>query len=295
MANTTNKPKSTKTSNAKKSSASTTQAKKTDASQKINDSKLQNHTYLLSLILVGVVLVLVLSSFSLYKVSQVEDKVTRVDDFFAANAQGYGNAESGTQTQEQQQGTQGTQGAPDTQQVEQPDIENRPMMGDPDAPITIVEYSDFECPFCQRYFQQTYPTLKEEYIDTGKVNLVYKDFPLNNIHPLAEPAAIASKCVFKLSGSDETFFEYHDTIFNNQNVLSESNLKKWALDVGVSESNYETCIENPEIASQVQADLEEGTQLGVTGTPSFVIDGELLVGAQPISAFRDVIDSKLEE
>lgn len=295
--------KEKKSTTPKKSSENEHTAKKTTSTQKTtNQSSQQTQMTMMVLLLVGVVLVLIFTSFSFYTISQVNDKVTRMDNFFASNAQGYdsgntGNTEeTGNQGAQQQQGgnePQQQQGGNEPQQVGEPDISNRPVLGDEDAPVTIVEYSDFECPFCQRFFQDTYPQLKEQYIDTGKAKLVYKDFPLPNIHPMAEPAAIAGKCVYRLSDS-ETFFEYHDTIFNNQGGLSEASLEQWATDLGVSQSEYQSCIENPEVKEQVDADFNEGSEFGISGTPSFVIEGQLLVGAQPISAFQDIIDAELE-
>ncbi len=284
---TTNKKKPT----AKATSTSTSSSKKEAVAASVSSgatSSSQTQTILMSLVLIGVVLVLLFTSFTYYSVSQIDGKVSKLDSFFANNAQGYGDTETaGTPDI----GSQGTQ-APGAQEVGTPDITNRPVLGEADAPITIVEYSDFECPFCQRFFLETYPQLKSEYIDTGVAKIVYKDFPLN-FHQMAKPAAIASKCVYTLSDS-ETFYEYHDLIFNNQNVLSDSNLRSWALDVGISGEDYDSCIVDPEIEAMVDADMAEGTRFGVSGTPSFVINGQLLVGAQPFSAFEQIIESELE-
>lgn len=284
---TTNKKKTTAKATSVPASSSK-QEKAVSSSSTSNASSNQTQTILMSLVLIGVVLVLFFTSFTYYQVSQIDGKVTKLDSFFASNAQGYGDGESQPQTGDSQVQNPGS-GA---QEVGTPDISNRPVLGDADAPITIVEYSDFECPFCQRFFLETYPQLKSEYIDTGKAKLVYKDFPLN-FHQMAKPAAIAGKCVYSLSDS-ETFYEYHDMIFNNQNVLSESNLRSWALDVGISGEEYDSCIVDPQIEEQVDADMAEGTQFGVSGTPSFVINGKLLVGAQPFSAFEQVIEAELE-
>ena len=109
---------------------------------------------------------------------------------------------------------------------------------------------------------------------------------------MAEPSAIASKCVFQEKGS-EAFFKYHDTIFDNQRSITNDNLKYWALELGISEENYNTCIKDPKIKEMVDQDFSEGQQMGISGTPSFIIEGELLIGAQPISEFRRVINSKL--
>lgn len=288
------------TTNKKKTTAKTTSTPASSSKQEAVSSSVtsgatsssQTQTILMSLVLIGVVLVLLFTSFTYYSVSQIDEKVSKIDSFFANNAQGYGDAGTAAGTQgAPDTGSQGTQ-APGAQEVGTPDITNRPVLGEADAPITIVEYSDFECPFCQRFFLETYPQLKSEYIDTGIAKIVYKDFPLN-FHQMAKPSAIASKCVYTLSDS-ETFYEYHDVIFNNQNVLSDSNLRSWALDVGISGEEYDSCIVDPEIEAMVDADMAEGTRFGISGTPSFVINGNLLVGAQPFAAFEQVIEGELE-
>lgn len=215
--------------------------------------------------------------------SEAEEKIDRLDNFFASNAPGYGSEPSAAAPS-----APGQAAAPSAPQVGEPDIENRPTLGSADAPVTIVEYSDFSCGFCGRFHAETYPQLKEEYIDTGLVKFVYKDFPVVG----GEAAAIASKCVFRDLGN-EAFFSYHDTIFDNQRSTTPSTLKSWALDLGYDEAQYDACLEDPEIASQVQADFAEGQSFGVTGTPAFVINGQLLVGAQPFSAFQSVIDAEL--
>ena len=219
--------------------------------------------------------------------SDVEEKVDRLDAFFASNAPGYGD---GSVAAPSGYGNEAPVVAP---QVGEPDIEGRPFIGSADAKVTIVEYSDFECPFCARFYSQTYGQLKDTYIASGDVKLVFKDFPLS-FHQLAEPAGIAGKCVFREEGND-AFFTFHDLVFENQQSLNVANLKVWALESGVSEAAYNSCIVDPEVAAQVQADFAEGQAFGVTGTPSFVINGQLLVGAQPFEAFQQVIDAELAQ
>lgn len=215
------------------------------------------------------------------QIDSINSKVSDIDSFFRENVQGYG---SGTGS-----GNSGNENEAAPVEI---GIEGEPMLGDPNAPITIVEFSDYECPFCKRFFEQTYGQIKAEYIDTGKAKLVFKDFPLG-FHEMAQPAAVAAECVYRELG-DVKYFEMHDKIFENQEQLSEQNLKAWALEVGASENSYDQCVSNPEVVAEVQGDLAEGSQNGVSGTPSFFIDGELIVGAQPFSAFKQIIDSKLE-
>lgn len=273
-------------------------ASKTDASKaaskagasKAGSSESNTTTLLLVVILIlGVIQLLVTLTMvgggSSALSADAEAKIDRLDNFFAVNAPGYGSDSQGTT------GSQAAQ-APAAPQVGEPNIENRPVLGSADAPVTIVEYSDFECPFCARFYSDAYQQLKETYVASGDVKIVFKDFPLS-FHQLAEPAGIAGKCVFREAGND-AFFSFHDTVFENQQSLSIANLKVWAMDLGVSEEAYDSCYADPEVAAQVQADFAEGQAFGVSGTPSFVINGQLLVGAQPFSAFEQIIEAELQ-
>lgn len=171
---------------------------------------------------------------------------------------------------------------------------NAPVKGSPDAPITIVEYSDFQCPFCQRFTLQTLPALLQEYVDKGQVRLVFKDFPLNQIHPQAQKAAEAARCVRELAGSDEAFWQMHDLLFAGQGDWSgQANANAifadYAAQVGVARDAFEECLNSGRHEAAVLADLEEGIELGVRGTPTFFINGQIFVGAQPLQNFRQAI------
>lgn len=173
-------------------------------------------------------------------------------------------------------------------------IEGAPVKGDPDAPMTIVEYSDFQCPFCSRFADQTLPTLLQEYIDTGKAKLVFKDFPLESIHPNAQKAAEAARCVRDLAGNDEAYWAMHDQLFASQEQWADSadpaaQFADYAGGIGVDAAAFGECLSSDRFAEAVQADLVEGLQFGVQGTPTFFIDGQAFVGAQPIANFRQAI------
>ena len=160
------------------------------------------------------------------------------------------------------------------------------VRGNPDAKITIVEFSDFQCPFCLKA-HATIQELLSKYGDT--VKLAYRDFPLRQIHPDAHGAAEASRC----AGEQGKFWEYHDLLFENQKDFGEETFQGYAeileLDAGV----FTTCLESGKFQSQIQEDLQEGTRLGVTGTPGFFINGIPLTGAQPASVFEEIIDAEL--
>ena len=165
-----------------------------------------------------------------------------------------------------------------------------PVKGDDNAPITIIEFSDFECPFCGRFYTQTLPQLEENYIKTGKAKLVFRDFPLS-FHQNAQKASEAAEC----AKDQDKFWEYHDHLFVNQQSLSDSALKGYAKTLGLDTAKFDKCLDSGEKASEVQADFAAGSAAGVSGTPSFFINGVKLVGAQPFAAFQQIIDAELAE
>ena len=163
-----------------------------------------------------------------------------------------------------------------------------PVLGDEDAEVTIIEFSDYQCPFCEKFYSQTLPLLKKDYIDTGKVKLVYRDYPLP-FHQYAEKAAEAANC----AGEQGQYFAMHDKIFENQATLSEENLKAWAASLGLDANKFTSCLDSGKMAQEIAKDLADGSAAGVSGTPSFFVNGKLLVGAQPFAAFKTVIDQEL--
>jgi len=179
-------------------------------------------------------------------------------------------------------------------------FDNQPIIGDPDAPITIVEFSDFQCPFCLRFHEQTLPAIMENYVNTGKVNFVYRDLPLD-FHPNANPASIAAEC----ANEQGKFWEYHDVLFQNQAQWQGlgpedfvSNAKQFATDIGLGSASFETCLSSSKTASKVSQDSRDAASYGATGTPTFFIGNEKdgfvkIVGAQPYSVFEAEIDSQL--
>ncbi len=165
-----------------------------------------------------------------------------------------------------------------------------PSVGSKDAKVTIVEFSDFQCPYCGMFETNTYPQLKSQYIDTGKVRLVFRNFPLTSIHQNAEKAAEASDC----ANEQGKFWEYHAKLFANQQALDVTNLKQYASDLKLDTTKFNSCLDTGKMASAVQKDQTDGSSYGVSGTPTFYINGIKLVGAQPFSAFQTAIDSELK-
>jgi protein-disulfide isomerase len=178
-------------------------------------------------------------------------------------------------------------------------IGDAPIRGDKDAPITIVEYSDYQCPFCSRHYEETLPQLLENYIEAGTVRYVFKDFPLTSIHPQAPKAAEAARCAREVGG-DDLYWEMHDVLFEAQgdwsgNPESESVFKGYAGDLGLDQSSFDECLDSGRHAAAVVADLQEGAGFGVTGTPAFYINGQPLRGAQPYEVFVQMIEGLLAE
>lgn len=185
-------------------------------------------------------------------------------------------------------------------------VDDDPVLGDENAPITIVEFSDYECPFCKKYFDDTFPQIKAKYIDTGKVKLVFRDLPLSFHDPMATKEAVAANCARK-QGGDEQYFVYHDEIFkrttSNGNGLNDEKLKTIATDIGLNLSQFETCLQDKTMEDEVKKDLADAGEAGATGTPTFIIgkstqdgtvNGNIVVGAQPFAAFEAIIEPLLK-
>ncbi|MBI1969641.1 DsbA family protein [Candidatus Woesearchaeota archaeon] len=203
---------------------------------------------------------------------------------------GFGG-EMGTGEQPSAPTIQPTQPTRPTQQARITDIgaDDDPSRGDKSAPVTMIEFSDFQCPFCGRFWSQTLPQIEQEYIKTGKVKFVYRDFPLDAIHPNARPAAEAAEC----ADEQGKFWEFHDKIFQNQQQLSVENYKKWAAELGLNAEKFNGCVDSKKYAEEVSKDLADATAAGGTGTPYFLINGKPLTGAQPFAAFKAAIDAEL--
>ena len=169
------------------------------------------------------------------------------------------------------------------------EVGDSPSMGNADAPVTIIEFSDYQCPFCGRFYSQTLPSIKRDYIDTGKVRFAYKDFPLESIHPEATPAANAARC----AGEQGKYWEFHDKTFENQDLLSTASYNQWAQEIGLNTAPFAECVKSNKYASAVRDDLRTGSAAGVQGTPAFLINGLLVSGAQPYTVFQQVIDAEL--
>jgi protein-disulfide isomerase len=162
-----------------------------------------------------------------------------------------------------------------------------PAFGPKNAPITIVEFSDYQCPYCKSWHEQVYHRLISEYGD--KIRFVYRDFPLTQIHPGAQPAAEAANCAL----DQDKYWEYHDAIFSGNYDLTRDGFLKIAADLSMDTGSFADCIDSNKYADEVQTDQQDGISLGVQSTPTFYINGFQVVGAQPYENFKNVIDQIL--
>lgn len=172
-----------------------------------------------------------------------------------------------------------------------------PVLGNPDAPVTIVEFSDFQCPFCRKFYAQTLPQIKEQYIKTGKVKFVYRDFPLTSIHDMAQKYAEASEC----ADDQGKFWQMHDKIFNEQEKLGSgtifdftvSDVKRWAGETGLNAVEFNRCLDSGKYAGEVEKDFRDGDAAGIDGTPGTFVNKQLIKGAVPFAQFQAAIESEL--
>jgi protein-disulfide isomerase len=161
-----------------------------------------------------------------------------------------------------------------------------PAVGPASAPVTLVEFSDYQCPFCQRV-EPTLKRLRQTYGD--KLRIVWKDFPLTQIHPQAFKAGEAGHC----AGEQGKFWEYHDRLFGNQQALQPADLKKHAADLGLDAASFGACLDSSKYGERVRDGVSQGTALGVNSTPTIFINGRRLSGAQPYEVFVAAIDEEL--
>jgi len=176
------------------------------------------------------------------------------------------------------------------------------VLGDKNAPVTIVEFSDFQCPFCRTFWSATLSQIKKEYIDTGKVKFIFRDFPLS-FHPAAEPSAEATEC----ADDQNKYWEMSDVIFTEQAKRGEgtiqytvTDIKKWAGQIGLDMAKFNSCLDSGKYKSEVEKDAQAGASFGVSGTPTTFINGRMMadgngnsIGASPFAVFKGIIDAEL--
>lgn len=202
---------------------------------------------------------------------------------------------SGRAPQNAQQGNTAAIGAQDQKIAKSADLEDGdPVLGNPKAPVTIVEFGDYQCPFCGRFFQTTERQIIDTYVKSGKVRFIYRDFAF--LGPESEMAAIATEC----ANEQGKFWQYHDYLFThqdgeNEGAFSNVHLKEFAEKLGLDSGKFDQCLDDKKYKDEVARDVEAGRLLGVNGTPSSFVNGKMLTGAVPYAQFQSLIDEELKK
>jgi protein-disulfide isomerase len=179
-------------------------------------------------------------------------------------------------------------------------VDGGAVKGEKNAKVTLIEFTDYQCPFCSRHFREVMPQIDTDYVKTGKVRYVLREFPLEQIHPNAFKAAEAANC----SGEQAKYWEMHDRLFANQNALAAKELGEHAKAVGLDLTKFQQCVDSGKYTGKVRKDFSDAQRAGVTGTPTFFLgltDPKVsevkavrrIVGAQSYAAFKEAIDSLL--
>jgi len=181
-------------------------------------------------------------------------------------------------------------------------MDGAPFLGDADAPVTLMEFSDYQCPFCSRHYRDVMPTLVEEYVNTGKVKYVMRENPIQSIHSRALPAAKAALC----AQDQDKYWEMSNMLFDNQRELTDENLQSFAATIGLDTTAFNACLVSDETMNRIDNDLEVGSAVGIRGTPGFVVGltdpddsnqanmTQFINGAQPLANFQSAINALLE-
>ena len=175
-------------------------------------------------------------------------------------------------------------------------VDDDPVLGDAKAAVTIIEFGDYQCPSCRLFWRDVEPRLKKEYIDTGKVKLVFRDFPIVQNHPEAIVAAVAAQC----AADQGKYWQYHDKLFREQDNRGDdiirfkvADLKKWGADLRLDTAAFNQCVDSGRHKDEVAKDYADGEGIGIRGTPTFFVNGRFIGGAQPYPVFKKMIDEEL--
>ena len=172
-------------------------------------------------------------------------------------------------------------------------VGNFPLKGDKNAKVTIVEFADFRCPFCEQYFTNTLPQILKDYVDSGKVKYAFRNYAF--LGPASVTAANAAEC----ANEQGKFWDYHNYLYKNQpaetdtSMYNTDTLTQGAVSLGMNGDQFRSCLDGKKYDSKVSGDLSDGQKAGVNGTPSFFVNGIPLVGAQPYNAFKTLIDQEI--
>lgn len=181
-------------------------------------------------------------------------------------------------------------------------IADAPFLGKADAPVTLVEFTDYRCPFCKRHATTTKLQLVKEYVDTGKLKYVLKEFPLKSLHPDADKLSLAALC----AGDQGKYWEMHDAIFSSESKPDPKDLSKEIASIKLNKGSFQKCFDSNKYSEKINSNISEGSSLGITGTPSFVLGKTdsadsskvhvtvAVKGARPFPAFKEEIDKLLK-
>jgi protein-disulfide isomerase len=166
-------------------------------------------------------------------------------------------------------------------------MDGDPSQGPENAPVTIIEFSDYQCPYCTKWYDDVYARLMKDY--EGKIRFVYRDFPLYSIHPQAQSAAEAANC----AGEQGAYYQYHDALFGQKNGLDAQAYSLYASELNLNVEQFNQCVSERRFQAEVEADFKYASSLGVSSTPTFFVNGLAVVGAQPYEVFKQIIDKEL--
>jgi protein-disulfide isomerase len=177
-------------------------------------------------------------------------------------------------------------------------VDDDPVLGEATAQVTIIEFGDYQCPTCRLFWHDVEPRLKKEYIDTGKVKFVFRDFPIIASHPEAAIASMAAQC----AADQGKYWQYHDKVYREQDNRGDdvirfkpADLKNWAADLKLDTAAFNACLDSSRYKNEVEKDFTDGMAIGVRGTPTFIINGRVVGGAQPYPVFKRIIDEELKK
>ncbi len=174
-----------------------------------------------------------------------------------------------------------------------------PVLGKSDAKVTIVEFSDLQCLFCRKFWKDTLPQIKKDYIDTGLVKFAFRQYPLPpELHPAARPLAEAAEC----ANEQNKFWEFHDIAFQKQQdqgegtiAITDADIMSWATELGLDTEKFTSCFTSKKYTAKIDQDMAEGAKISVNSTPTAYVNGQIVVGALPYASFKTLIDQQLKK
>ena len=239
----------------------------------MKEKKNLKHTFTLGIW--GMVILLVVLNLQIMGMSRSTNELNQAIKELAGSPQGQQPAPTPQPPAQQQQPI-----SLDAREI----IGDSPTLGDLDAPVILIGWNDFRCGFCGRFKEQTLPSIIENYVESGEVLYVFKHFPVVG----GEPEALASAC----ANEQGQFWEFHDKIFEASNY-NEATFSTWAAELGMDVSEFETCFRDARFSDKISQDAQIAASLGIRGTPGFLINDELVSGAQPFQVFEEIVESKL--